>query len=42
MKDENGNKRTKDWGFCYQLANEERVVAIPCSPFYSKEDSHLG
>ena len=21
MQDENGNKRTKDWGFCYQLAN---------------------
>ncbi len=40
--DENGNKRTKDFAFCFQLAHEEGVVAIPCSPFYSAEDSQLG
>ncbi len=42
LTDEQGNKRTKDYAFCVQLAYEEGVVAIPCSPFYSKEDSHLG
>ena len=41
-KDEEGNTRTKDYAFCIQLAYKEGVVAIPCSPFYSKEDSHLG
>ena len=40
--DEQGNKRTKDYAFCTQLAYEEGVVAIPCSAFYSKEDVHLG
>ena len=42
MKDEQGNPRTKDYAFCIQMAYEEGVVAIPCSPFYSKEDSYLG
>ena len=42
MRDEEGNPRTKDYAFCIQLAYEEGVVAIPCSPFYSKEDSYLG
>ena len=42
MKDEDGNARTKDWAFCFQLATEEKVVGIPCSPFYSKEDAELG
>ena len=42
MKDEEGKPRTKDYAFCVQMAYEEGVVAIPCSPFYSKEDAHLG
>lgn len=42
MKDDEGNPRTKDYAFCIQLAHENGVVAIPCSPFYSKEDAHLG
>lgn len=42
MTDEHGNQRTKDWAFCHKLANEEKVVAIPCSPFYSEEDAYLG
>jgi aspartate/methionine/tyrosine aminotransferase len=36
MKDDEGNPRTKDYAFCIQLAYENGVVAIPCSPFYSK------
>ena len=42
LVDENGNPRTKDYAFCIKMAYEEGVVAIPCSPFYSKEDQHLG
>ena len=42
MVDENGNKRTRDYAFCYQLAHEEGVVGIPCTPFYSQEDANLG
>lgn len=42
MKDEDGNPRTRDYAFCYQLAHEEGVVGIPCTPFYSKEDTNLG
>lgn len=42
MKDEEGNQRTRDYAFCYQLAYENGVVAIPCSSFYSKEDAHIG
>ena len=40
--DDNGNRRTKDYAFAYQLANEHRVVCIPCSPFYGKESESLG
>lgn len=35
LKDEQGNARTNDYAFCIQLAYENGVVAIPCSPFYS-------
>lgn len=42
MVDEEGNKRTKDYAFAYQLANENKVVCIPISPFYGASDSHLG
>ena len=42
MVDENGNKRTKDYAFCVKLAHEEKVVAIPCSPFYDQKDAALG
>ena len=34
--DDKGVKRTKDYAFAYQLANENRVAIIPCSPFYGK------
>lgn len=40
--DEHGQRRTKDYAFAYQLAHENRVVCIPCSPFYGKENEHLG
>lgn len=39
---ESGKKVTKDFAFCFQLAHEEGVVAIPCSPFYAEKDAHLG
>ncbi len=32
--DENGNKRSKDYAFAFQLARENGVICIPCSPFY--------
>jgi aspartate/methionine/tyrosine aminotransferase len=38
MVDEYGNRRPRDYAFCLQLAYEQRVVAIPCSVFYSKKD----
>jgi len=34
LVDENGQKRTKDYAFAYQLAYEHKVVCIPVSPFY--------
>jgi aspartate/methionine/tyrosine aminotransferase len=40
--DEHGNRRTKDYAFAYQLAYENRVVCIPCSPFYDKANEDLG
>lgn len=40
--DEQGNRRTKDYAFAYQLAYENRVVCIPCSTFYGQENQHLG
>ena len=40
--DENGQKRSKDYAFAYQLAFENKVVCIPVSPFYSTKDTHLG
>jgi aspartate/methionine/tyrosine aminotransferase len=42
MKDADGNPQTKDYAFVMQLAYEVGVIAVPCSPFYSKEDSALG
>ena len=39
FKDEQGNPRTKDWAFAYQLAHENKVVCIPCSPFYDKDSA---
>ena len=42
LVDENGHKRTKDYAFAYQLANENKVVCIPISPFYDAKDGHLG
>ena len=36
LYDENGIKRSKDYAFAYQLAHENRVAIIPCSPFYGK------
>jgi aspartate/methionine/tyrosine aminotransferase len=31
------NKYTKDFNFILNMANERKVVAIPCTPFYTKE-----
>lgn len=42
LKDEHGNPRTKDYAFAYQLAYENKVVCIPCSPFYDKANEELG
>ena len=42
LKDEQGQPRSKDYAFCIQLAQENGVVGIPCSPFYSQADLHLG
>jgi aspartate/methionine/tyrosine aminotransferase len=42
MVDEQGNKRTKDYAFAYQLVHENKVVCIPISPFYDQKDSYLG
>ncbi len=42
LKDTEGNPRTKDYAFAYELAYEKGVVAIPCSPFYDKEDYKEG
>ena len=36
--DSDGNKRTKDYAFAYQLAHENGVICIPCSPFYDKRN----
>ena len=36
LYDEDGNKRSKDYALCIEMAYEKGVVAIPCSPFYSK------
>ena len=40
--DEKGNRRTKDYAFAYQLAIENRVICIPCSPFYDKKNVAFG
>lgn len=42
FKDDQGNDRTKDYAFAIQLAYENGVVVIPCSPFYDVKDKHLG
>ena len=42
MTDDEGNKRSKDYAFAYQLANENKVVCIPISPFYGPDEVHLG
>lgn len=42
LTDENGNKRTKDYAFCTQMAYEDGVVAIPCSPFYDRDNAKEG
>ena len=42
LYDENGKKRSKDYALAYQLANENKVVCIPCSPFYDTDNIHLG
>ena len=42
LKDEEGNERTRDYAFSVQLAYEDGVVAIPCSPFYSLEEKKIG
>jgi kynurenine--oxoglutarate transaminase/cysteine-S-conjugate beta-lyase/glutamine--phenylpyruvate transaminase/kynurenine aminotransferase len=34
--DEEGKPRTKDFAFAFQLAYENGVVCIPCSPFYGQ------
>lgn len=39
--DENGNRRTKDYAFAYQLAYEDKVVCIPCSAFYDKSAENV-
>lgn len=38
LKDENGNKRARDYAFALQLLYEEGVSIIPCSPFYDEEN----
>ena len=42
LYDEDGKKRSKDYAFAYQLANENKVVCIPCTPFYGSDHAHLG
>lgn len=42
LYDEEGNKRTKDYAFAYQLTMENKVVCIPVSPFYDVKDASLG
>lgn len=42
MVDENGAKRTRDYGFAFELVNEKKVVSIPVSPFYCPNEKHLG
>lgn len=42
MYDENGNKRTKDYAFCIQMAHEDKVVALPCSQFYDPQNVEEG
>lgn len=37
-KDNEGNVRPKDTSFCMELAYEEGIIAVPCSPFYEKAD----
>jgi aspartate/methionine/tyrosine aminotransferase len=37
--DEKGNRRTKDYAFAFQLAHENRVICIPCSPFYDRQNT---
>jgi len=34
-------KMTRDWAFCRWMALEHGVIAIPTSPFFSKENRHL-
>lgn len=42
LHDENGEKRTRDYAFAYQLALENKVVCIPCSPFYDPSNVSEG
>ena len=42
LYDEEGNKRTRDYAFAYQLAYENKVVCIPMSPFYDSKNVDLG
>ena len=36
-KDADGSPLTRDFQFCFELANEKRVVSIPCSDFFDKQ-----
>jgi aspartate/methionine/tyrosine aminotransferase len=42
MYDEEGNKRSRDYAFAYQLAYENKVVCTPMSPFYDAKDVAIG
>lgn len=33
---------SKDFNFCLNLIQDRKVAVIPCSPFYSKENKHIG
>ena len=37
--DSEGRPRTKDYAFAYQLAHENGIICIPCSPFYDQSNT---
>lgn len=40
--DDPDTEYSKDYNYCLNLANEKKVVVIPGSVFYTKENRHLG
>lgn len=37
-----GVKNSKDFNYILNMANEKKVVGIPCSPFYTRQNLNLG